>query len=66
MWTSAWQRLAPYAKTLSLLLGTQQLVGDLAGVGVKEIEGYMGDHDTPAHSFLSEHPARSSLRNTDI
>jgi hypothetical protein len=66
MWMSAWQRLAPYAETLYQLLKPKQLVGDLANVGVKEVEGNMGAHDKLAHSFLSEHPARSSLRKKDI
>jgi hypothetical protein len=51
---------------LSQLLGTDQLVGSLADVGKKEIEGLGGAHEQLAHSFLSEHPARSSLRKKDI
>jgi len=63
---AAWSRLAPYAEMLSQLLATDQLVGSLADVGKKEIEGLAGAHEKLAHSFLSKHPARSSLRKKDI
>jgi hypothetical protein len=63
---AAWQRLAPYSGMLSRLLGTDQLVGSLADVGKKEIEGLAGAHEKLAHSFLSEHPARSRLHKKDI